>query len=143
MSVLAGLAILRGGPDVNGAMALIDYLIQPGTQTKTTRSVGFFPVTKIELPSDFDASLKLAIDAVDKTQAAEDALLTLPPSGLGSRSADFDKILIDTFQLVVLLHHKPRSVLDSKAATLQLLMTETGASCWQPDPPSIGVCQVQ
>jgi len=143
MSVLAGLALLRGGPDVNGAMTLIDYLIQPRTQTETTRSIGFFPVTKIELPSDFDASLKLAIDAVDKTQAAEDALLTLPPSGLGSRSADFDKILIDTFQLVVLLHHKPRSVLDSKAATLQLLMTETGASCWQPDPPSIGVCQVQ
>ena len=23
------------------------------------------------------------------------------------------------------------------------LMTETGAPCWQPDPPSIGACQVQ
>jgi multiple sugar transport system substrate-binding protein len=34
-------------------------------------------------------------------------------------------------------------VLDREAETLKRLMTETGAPCWQPDPPSIDACQVQ
>jgi len=34
-------------------------------------------------------------------------------------------------------------VLDREAETLTRLMTEIGAPCWQPDPPSTGVCQVQ
>jgi len=37
----------------------------------------------------------------------------------------------------------PRAVLDREAETLNPLMTETGASCWQPDPPSNGACQAQ
>jgi multiple sugar transport system substrate-binding protein len=50
MPALAGLAVVKGAPDVNGAMALIDYLEQPETQIATTRSVGFFPVAKVDLP---------------------------------------------------------------------------------------------
>ena len=49
MPVLAGLAVLKGAPDMSGAMALIDYLTQPQTQIVTARSVGFFPVVKAEL----------------------------------------------------------------------------------------------
>jgi hypothetical protein len=47
------------------------------------------------------------------------------------------------FQLIVLRGPKPRAVLDREAETLKRLMTETGAPCWQPDPPSTGACQVQ
>jgi hypothetical protein len=50
---------------------------------------------------------------------------------------------MDTFQLVVLRGQKPRAVLDREAETLRRLMAETGAPCWQPDPPSTGACQVQ
>src|SRR5271170_5579288 len=49
MPVLAGLAVLKGAPDVSGATDLIDYLTQPQTQIVTARSVGFFPVVKVEL----------------------------------------------------------------------------------------------
>jgi multiple sugar transport system substrate-binding protein len=46
MPVLAGLAVLKGAPNISAAMALIDYLTQPQTQIVTARSVGFFPVVK-------------------------------------------------------------------------------------------------
>jgi multiple sugar transport system substrate-binding protein len=124
-------------------MAPIDYLDQPETQIVTARSVGFFPVVKADLPPDLDPGLKLGANAIEKMQSAKDALPALLPIGLGQRGGEFDKVFMDTFQLVVLRGQKPRVVLDREAETLKRLMTETGAPCWQPDPPSTGACQVQ
>ena len=143
MPVLAGLAVVKGAPDTNGAMALIDYLTQPETQIATARSVGFFPVVKADLPSDLDPGIKLGAGAIEKTQSAKDALAALLPIGLGQRGGEFDKVFMDTFQVIVLRGQKPRAVLDRQAETLRHLMTETGAPCWLPDPPSTGPCQVQ
>jgi multiple sugar transport system substrate-binding protein len=143
MPVLAGLAVVKGAPDTSGAMALIDYLTQPQTQIVTARSVGFFPVVKAELPPDLDPGLKMGAAAIEKMEAAKDALPALLPIGLGQRAGEFDKVFMDTFQMVVLRGQKPRAVLDREAETLKRLMTETGAPCWQPDPPSTGACQVQ
>src|SRR5580693_678524 len=81
--------------------------------------------------------------SIEKMQSAKDALPTLLPIGLGQRGGEFDKVFMDTFQLVVLRGQKPRAVLDREAETLKRLMSETGAPCWQPDPPSTGACQVQ
>jgi multiple sugar transport system substrate-binding protein len=143
MPVLAGLAVVKGAPDMNGAMALIDYLTQPRTQIVTARSVGFFPVAKAELPPDLEPGLKMAAAAIAKMQSPKDALPALPPIGLGQHGGEFDKVFMDTFRLVVLRGQKPRAVLDREAETLNRLMTDTGAPCWQPDPPSIGACQVR
>jgi multiple sugar transport system substrate-binding protein len=141
--VLAGLAVPKGAPDVSGAMALIDYLTEPRTQIVTARTVGFFPVTKTELPSDVEPGLRLAAAAIEKMQLEKDALPALLPIGLGQRGGEFDRVFMDVFQLVVLRGQKARAVLDREAETLRRLITETGAPCWQPDPPSTGVCQVQ
>jgi multiple sugar transport system substrate-binding protein len=143
MPVLAGVAIVKGAPDMKGAMALIDYLDEPETQITTARSVGFFPVVKADLPPDLEPGLKLGADAIEKMESAKDALPALLPIGLGQRGGEFDKVFMDTFQLVVLRGQKPRAVVDREAETLRRLMTETGAPCWQPDPPSTGACQVQ
>jgi multiple sugar transport system substrate-binding protein len=143
MPVLAGLAVLKGAPDVSGATDLIDYLTQPQTQIVTARSVGFFPVVKVELPPDFDSGLTMAAAAIDKMQSARNALPALPPIGLGQRGGEFDRVFMETFQHIVLHGEKPRAVLDREAETLQRLITETGAPCWQPDPPSSGACQVR
>ena len=143
MQVLAGLAVLKGAPDMSGAMALIDYLTQHQTQIVTARSVGFFPVVQTKLPSDLATGLKLVAAVIEKTQSAKDALPALAPIGLGQRDGEFDKVFMNTFQRVVLRGQKPRAVLDREAETLNRLMTETGAPCWQPDPPSNGACQVQ
>ena len=143
MPVLAGLAVVKGAPDISGAMALIDYLTEPQTQIVTARAVGFFPVVKAELPPDLEPGLKMGASAIAKMQSAKDALPALAPIGLGQRGGEFDKVFMDTFQLVVLRGQKPRVVLDRESETLNRLMTETGAPCWQPDPPSSGACQVQ
>jgi multiple sugar transport system substrate-binding protein len=140
---MAGLAVPKGAPDMRGAMALIDYLTKPETQIVTARSTGFFPVVKAPLPPDLAPGLRLAAAAIEKTQSVKDALPALLPIGLGLRSAEFDETFMDTFQLVVLRGQKPRAVLDLEAERLNQLMTETGAPCWQPDPPSTGACQVQ
>jgi multiple sugar transport system substrate-binding protein len=141
--VLAGLGVLKGAPDVSAAMSLIDYLTQPQTQIVTARSVGFFPVVKAELPPDLEPGLKLAAAAIEKMQSSKDVLPALLPIGLGQRGVEFDKVFMDTFQLIVLRGQNPRAVLDREAETLNHLMTETGAPCWQPDPPSTGACQAQ
>jgi multiple sugar transport system substrate-binding protein len=143
MSVLAGLAVLKGATDISGAMALIDYLTEPQTQIVTARTVGFFPVVKAELPPHLEPGLKMGAAAIEKIQSAKDALPALLPIGLGQRGGEFDKVFLDTFQFVVLRGQKPRAVLDREAQALNRLMTETGAPCWQPDPPSIGACQAQ
>jgi len=143
MPVLAGLAVVKGAPEMNGAMALIDYLDQPERQILTARSVGFFPVVKANLPPDLEPGLRLGANAIEKMQSAKDALPALLPIGLGQRGGEFDKVFMDTFQLVVLRGQKPRAVLDREAETLRRLMTETDAPCWQPDPPHTGACQVQ
>jgi len=143
MPVLAGLGVLKGAPDINGAMGLIDYLTWPETQIATARDVGFFPVVKAELPPDFEPGLKLAAAAIANMQSAKDALPALPPIGLGERGGEFDKIFMDASRLIVLRAQNPRAVLDREAETLNRLMSETGAPCWQPDPPSSGACQAQ
>jgi hypothetical protein len=53
------------------------------------------------------------------------------------------KMFLDTFQLIALRAQKPRPALDREAQILKRLMSETGAPCWQPNPPSVGACQVQ
>jgi multiple sugar transport system substrate-binding protein len=143
MPVLAGLAVVKGAPDMGGAMALIDYLTRPETQIVTARTVGFFPVVKAELPPHLEPGLKIGAATIAEMQSANDALPALPPIGLGQRGVEFDNVFMETFQLVVLHGQQPRAVLDREAETLNRLMTETGAPCWQPDPPSTAACQVQ
>ena len=140
---LVGLAVPKGAPDMSDAMALIDYLTKPETQIVTARSTGFFPVMKASWPPDIEPGLKLAANAIEKMQSEKDALPALLPIGLGQRSAEFDEVFRDAFQLIVLRGQKPHAVLDLEAARLNRLMIETGAPCWQPDPPSTGACQVK
>jgi len=142
MPVLAGLAVLKGAPDMNGATGLIDYLTRPETQIETARSVGFLPVVKAELP-DTEPGLKLGAGAVEKMQSAKDALPALLPIGLGERAGEFDMVYLDTFKGIVLRGENPSAVLDREREALNRLMTDTGAPCWAPDPPSSGACQAQ
>jgi len=142
MTVLAGLGVMKGTSDVGKAMALIDYLTQPATQIVTARAVGFFPVVNANLPPDLDPGLKMGAAAIASMQSSNDALPVLPPSGFGPRDAEFDKVFLDTFQLIILRGQKPHAVLDREAERLNRLMTEAGVPCWRPDPPSTGACQV-
>ncbi len=124
-------------------MALIDYLTLPKTQIVLARAVGFLPALGAKLPLDLDPGLKISFEAITAMQSAKDALTVVPPSGLGQRDPEFDRVFLETFQLIVLRGQPPRQVLDRQAEALKRVMAETGAPCWQPDPPSTGTCQVQ
>lgn len=142
MPVVAGLGVPKNAPRQSGARALIDYLRRPETQIATALSFGFFPVVKVDL-AKFDPGLKSAAEALERERTAEDAVLAVPPAGLGTNESAFDRVFIDTFARIVLRAEKPRVVLDDEALVLRGLMTKSGARCWRPDPLSRAACPVQ
>jgi multiple sugar transport system substrate-binding protein len=143
MAVVAGLSIAKDAPNRAGAVALIDYLTKPDVQLTTAAEVGFFPVVKAQLPPNLSPGIKLAAEAVDKTQNAPDALVSFLPVGLGDKGGEFNKVYMDAFQRIVLRGEAIRGVLDAQADTLKTIMAATGAPCWAPDPAGPGPCPVQ
>ena len=143
MSVLAGVAVAKAARDPNGARDLIAFLRRPQTQIATVANIGFLPIMKTVLPPDLEPALKMAAAAIEKTQSAKDALIALPPVGLGGQEDAFNRVFTDAFQAIVLRGEAPQAALDRGAGTLRRLMTDTGARCWRPDPPSGGPCPVQ
>ena len=142
MPVVAGLGIAKGAPNRAGAAALIEHLLTPATQLTTAAEVGFFPVVDAPLPANLNPGVRLAADAIAKTQGARDALVSLLPVGLGDKGGEFNKVYVDTFQRIVLRNEPIRAVLDAEAGNLRAVMTATGAPCWAPDPASTGACPV-
>lgn len=143
MPVIAGLAIPKDAPNRQGAEQLIEYLTMPEQQITTLRENAFFPVVDAEVPEDLSAGIKLEAEAVQALSNAPDALPSLLPVGLGEKGGEFNKVYIDTFQRIVLNNEPVEQVLEAQAQTLQQIMNDAGASCWPPDPPSDGPCQVQ
>jgi multiple sugar transport system substrate-binding protein len=143
MPVMAGLAVAADAPDSAGAQKVIEYLLTPATQIATARALGFFPTVRVDLPPDLDPGLKLAVAAIQATGAAKDARLSQLPIGLGAKGGEFDKVFLDTFQLIVLRGQAPKTVLARQGAEMQRVMNETGAPCWSPDPAGAGPCQVK
>lgn len=144
MPVLAGLAIPVTSPNRAGAEALIKYLTSPEVQITTLREVGFFPVVAVDYPGFVSPGIKLEGEAVTAQSGSPDALPALLPIGLGAKSADFNKIFLDSFRRIVLNGEDIATVLAEQKVALQALMNETGAPCWAPDPDSGGQpCQVK
>ncbi len=143
MPVVAGLAVPKGAPDREAAVALIEYLTRPATQLVTLREVGFYPVVKVDLPAELPPGIRLAARAIDAQAGAPDALPSLLPVGLGARGGEFNKVYRDTFQLVVIRGADIRATLEKQAKKLARIMEETGAPCWAPDAPSDGPCPVE
>ncbi|WP_170377326.1 ABC transporter substrate-binding protein [Ruegeria atlantica] len=143
MPVLAGVAIPRTAPDVEGAKALVTYLMQPETQIATLKATNFFPVVDVELPDGLPPSVKAAGEAVAKMSSSADANPGLLPAGLGSMGGDFNRVYVDAFERIVLAGQPIEQVLEDQKKQLEKIMTETGAPCWAPDAPSEGACPVE
>jgi multiple sugar transport system substrate-binding protein len=143
MPVVAGLAIPKGTPDRAASADLIAYMTQPETQLKVMREVGFYPVVDVEIPADLPAGIALAAGAIRAQAGADDAMPSLLPVGLGDRGGEFNKVYMDTFQLIVLRGGDVRETLDSQGEVLAGIMEGTGAPCWAPDAASEGACPVE
>lgn len=143
MPVLAGLGIPQGAPNVDGAIALIDYLTQPETQGRILRELAFFPVVSGVDTSELPEGVAIEAAAVEAQANSPDALPALLPIGLGERGGEINQIFLNAFDRVVLNGEDPETVLQEEGANLETLMQETGAPCWAPDPASDGPCPVE
>jgi multiple sugar transport system substrate-binding protein len=142
MPVVAGLAIPTSAPNVEGAKALIRYLLSPETQATTLTAVSFFPVIESELP-DVSEGLQAEIDAVEAQLNADDALPAYLPVGLGDQGGAYSQVFRDVFQQVVQDGADPAAVLAEQLPNLQAVFEVSGAPCWPPDPESDGPCEAQ
>ncbi len=142
MPVVAGLSITKGAPNRAGAAAIIEHLLKSETQIITASEVGFFPVSKIDLPASMSPGVKLLAAAVGATSSAKDALPSLLPVGLGDKNGEFNKVYIDTFQRIVLRNEPIKDVLAAQGKVMADLMAATKAPCWAPDKASAGACPV-
>ncbi|WP_299626166.1 ABC transporter substrate-binding protein [Pelagibius sp.] len=143
MPVVAGLAIPANAPDRAAAVKLIDYMTRPETQIETLKAIGFFPAVEMDLPDDLPRGVQIAGAAVSAQAASADANPSLLPVGLGDKGREFNKVFLDTFQLIVIRGADIDKTLDRQAGNLRKLMEETGAPCWAPDEPSSGACPVK
>jgi len=143
MSVVVGLAIPKTTPNQAGAEALIDYLLKPETQITTLRENSFFPVVKVDLPTDLNPGLKLEAAAVAKQAGSKDAKAVPLPVGLGAKGGDLNKAMIDTFGRIVVKNEDIKTVLSEQAVLVQKAITDANAKCWGPDGTSTGPCQVK
>jgi len=143
MPVVAGLGIPKTAPHPENAAALIDYLTRPGVQEQVLRELGFFPVVGGVNASNLPAGTALELAAVTVQANAPNALPALLPVGLGARGGEINQIFRNAFDRVVFGGEDIAAVLQEEGRNLQALMNETGASCWAPDPPSDGPCQVE
>jgi multiple sugar transport system substrate-binding protein len=142
MAILTGVGIPKGAPEQDKAKALIKALSKPETQVEVLRQNAFFPTVKADIPTDLPPAIKLEAEAVRKTQDSPDALLALPPVGLGAKEGQVTKVYRDAFTAIVLQKKDIQQTLDAQAPVLQKLIDDAKAPCWAPDPKSDGPCKV-
>src|SRR5690348_16152441 len=98
MLVLAGVAVPKGGLERPATEQVIRGLADPAVQVETLRQNAFFPVTSATLPADLPRGIFAEAAAVTAQAASHDALLALPPVGLGSRDAQVGQVFRDSFR---------------------------------------------
>lgn len=134
MLVLAGLAIPKGAPELDKAKDAIKTLTTPGVQVEVLRQNAFFPVTNAKVPTDLPAAIALANGAISAQRDASNAILSLPPVGVGTRDGEVAQIFKNCFKEICLDGKPVKQVLDAQATQLNAIMDQLKVPCWQPDP---------
>jgi len=140
--VAAGVGIPRGAPDTDRAKELIKALTTTEVQQEVLRKNAFFPVVTADPPGDLPPAVALEAAAVQAQQNADDAILSLPPVGLGAKDGEMSQVFKDCFQQICLNRRPIRQVLDTQARRMNAILDEVKVACWKPDPPG-EPCQVQ
>lgn len=141
MLIIAGLALPKGGKDRDLAEQVIRGLSEPLTQVETLRRNAFFPVVQTELPTDLTGAIALEAQAVRRQQRSAEALLALPPVGLGPKEGEVSQIFKNCFQEICLNGSGIQPVLDRQASELNTILKDLNVPCWAPDPVS-AKCEV-
>jgi multiple sugar transport system substrate-binding protein len=138
MAVLVGLAIPKGAADIDKSKDLIKALSKPDIQIELLRQNAFFPTVRADIPTDLSPAIRLEADAVAKQQRAANAIVSLPPVGLGQHDGEMGKVYRDAFTAIVLNGADIQKTLDAQAKIMQTILDETNVPCWAPDPARPG-----
>jgi multiple sugar transport system substrate-binding protein len=134
MLVLCGLGIPKGAPEQAKAKEVIKALTTPDVQVDVLRQNAFSPVTNAQVPTDLPGAIALADKAVRAQREAPDAVLSLPPVGLGPRDGEVGQIFKNCFKEICLDNKPVKQVLDAQAGQLNAILDELKIACWKPDP---------
>lgn len=132
--VVGGMAVPKGAPDKEKAFELIKALSKPEAQIETLKSNAFFPVVKTDIGTDLPGGIALEAKAVKAQQDASDALLALPPAGLGDKDPQVSQLFKNCFQEICLNNADVKATLDRQGAELAKIMDGLKVPCWAPDP---------
>ena len=142
MLVVGGMAIPKGAPDREKAVAAIKSLSTPEAQNATLKSNAFFPTVKADPPSDLPPAIAMEAKAVAAQQSAENALLALPPVGLGAKDGEVAQLYKNCFQEICLNGKDVKSTLQAQGQQLNAILADLKVPCWPPDPVQPGqVCK--
>lgn len=142
MLVVAGLAIPTGSPVREQAEAVIRALSTDQAQIETLRANAFFPVTNTAIPDDLPPALSLLARAVREQQNDPNAIVSLPPVGLGERDGEVSQLFKNCFTSICLDGAPIQPTLDSAANQLNEILANLNVPCWAPDPAGSGACRV-
>lgn len=143
MAVALGLGIPKGADDAAKAEDLIRGMSKPDIQIELLRENSFFPAVAAELPEDLPPAVRMESEAMKAQQNAPDAIMSLPPVGLGRRDGEMSKIFRDAFTAIVLEGASIVKTLDEQARNMQDILDEAKVPCWAPDPVEEGkLCRV-
>lgn len=139
--IVGGMAVPKGSPEKDKAFEVIKALSKPEAQIATLKSNAFFPVVKTDIGGDLPGGVALEAKAVKAQQEASDALLALPPVGLGDKDPQVSQLFKNCFQEICLNNSDVKATLDQQGAELAKIMDALNVPCWAPDP-KMNPCKV-
>lgn len=132
--IVGGMAVPKGSAEKDKAFELIKALSKPEAQIETLKSNSFFPVVKTDIGGDLPGGVALEAKAVKAQQESPDALLALPPVGLGDKDPQVSQLFKNCFQEICLNNSDVKATLDRQGAELAKIMDALNIPCWAPDP---------
>ena len=143
MPVIVGLGIPADAPNPEAAAAAIEYLTRPDVQGQVLEQLSFFPVVEGVDTSNLPQGVAIEAVAVEKLLNSSDGIPALLPVGLGERGGEINQIFRTAYDRIVDDGEDIATTLNEEGDSLQALLDETGAPCWDPDPASDGPCVVE
>lgn len=132
--VVGGMAVPQGSPEKDKAFELIKALSKPEAQIETLKSNAFFPVVEADISGDLPGGIALEAKAVKAQQEAPDALLAIPPVGLGDQDPQVSQLFKNCFTEICLKNADVKATLARQGADLAKIMETLNVPCWAPDP---------
>lgn len=141
MIALTGLGLPQKQP-LTETLSLIDFLLSPVTQQKILEISGFFPVIKLRDETLPPRYLQSMLQTVSQEVSDPQAIISVLPYGFGNFPEQFNQIYKNSFTKIVLRHKDIVTVLNEQTRKLRNLLAYSYATCFPPDPPSLGPCPV-